>query len=166
MKLLAATISTAIGFSLLCHSVYAQETQPMATIQPAQTTTVSPGQAYLDANKVKPGVITLADGLQYKVITQGAGPMPTDNDTVVVHYSGSLIDGTEFDSSYKRGEPISFPVNGVIPGWVEALKMMKVGSTWELTIPPDLAYGQRGAPPLIGPNQVLVFKVNLIDIKK
>lgn len=124
------------------------------------------GEAFLAANKKKPGVVTLPDGLQYKIITQGTGPQPSDADTVTVDYSGKLIDGTEFDSSYKRGQPATFPVQGVIPGWVEALKLMKVGSTWELYIPSSLAYGEQGAPPVIGPNQTLIFRVTLISIQK
>jgi FKBP-type peptidyl-prolyl cis-trans isomerase FklB len=124
------------------------------------------GEAFLIANQKKPGVITLPDGLQYKIITEGSGPQPQDNDLVTVHYVGTLVDGTEFDSSYKRGEATTFPVNGVIPGWTEALKLMKTGSTWMLYIPPQLAYGERGAPPAIGPNQTLIFKVNLLSIAK
>jgi len=121
---------------------------------------------FLTENKKKPGVVTLPDGLQYKIITEGKGQKPNDNDIVTVHYSGKLVDGTEFDSSYKRGEPAQFPVNGVIPGWVEALKLMKEGSTWELYIPSSLAYGEQGSAPVIGPNQALIFKVQLISIKK
>lgn len=132
----------------------------------SSTAAQNPGAAFLAANKLKPGVVTLSDGLQYKVIKEGTGPMPTDTDTVVVDYSGKLIDGTEFDSSYKRGQPATFPVNGVIPGWTEALKLMKAGSTWELYIPADLAYGVQGAPPVIGPNQTLIFQVHLIEVKK
>lgn len=124
------------------------------------------GDTFLAENKKKPGVVTLPDGLQYKIITAGNGVHPTLNDIVTVHYAGRLIDGTEFDSSYKRGEPTTFPVSGVIPGWTEALQLMPVGSTWELYIPASLAYGDRGAPPVIGPNEVLIFKVNLIDVKK
>jgi len=108
----------------------------------------------------------LPDGLQYKVLTEGTGAKPSKDDTVTVDYAGKLIDGTEFDSSYKRGQPASFPVTGVIPGWVEALQMMKEGSTWELYIPASLAYGQDGMPPAIGPNETLIFKVRLISINK
>lgn len=122
------------------------------------------GEAFLSANKQKPGVVVLPDGLQYKVLVEGKGPTPTDSDTVTVNYSGTLINGTEFDSSYKRGQPATFPVTGVIPGWVEALKLMKVGSTWELYIPPSLAYGKNGAPPVIGPDETLIFKVELLGI--
>ncbi len=122
--------------------------------------------AYLDENKKKPGVVTLPDGLQYRIIKTGKGPKPGPTDMVTVNYSGKLIDGTEFDSSYKRNQPAQFPVNGVIPGWVEALQLMPVGSTWELVIPASLAYGDQGAPPVIGPNQTLIFQVELLDAKK
>ncbi|MDX1901189.1 MAG: FKBP-type peptidyl-prolyl cis-trans isomerase [Gammaproteobacteria bacterium] len=122
------------------------------------------GDAFLAANKTKPGVHTLPDGLQYKIITPGNGAKPTANDSVTVDYRGTLIDGTEFDSSYKRGQPATFPVNGVIQGWQEALQLMPVGSKWELYIPPTLAYGTVGAPPLIGPNQTLIFQVELKKI--
>ena len=121
---------------------------------------------FLAANKKKPGVKITADGLQYKVIKAGTGATPTDTDIVSVNYEGKLLDGSVFDSSYKRGEPASFPVNGVIPGWTEALKLMKVGSTYELYIPAELAYGSNGAPPSIGPNETLIFKVELLRIEK
>lgn len=124
------------------------------------------GAAFLEKNKANPGVVTLPDGLQYKVIKEGKGVKPKMNDTVTVNYEGKLIDGTEFDSSYKRGEPATFPVSGVIAGWTEALQLMKTGSVWELYIPANLAYGEYGAPPVIGPNETLIFKVELIDVKK
>jgi len=123
------------------------------------------GERYLAANKNKPGVTTLPSGLQYKVLKQGSGPRPRANDTVTVHYEGKLIDGMVFDSSLKRGQPISFPVNQVIAGWTEALQLMPVGSTWQLFIPSKLAYGENprpGGP--IGPNAVLTFEVQLIKI--
>ena len=101
------------------------------------------GDAFLAANKAKDGVVTLPSGLQYKILTQGTGPKPTATDTVVCNYRGTLINGTEFDSSYKRGEPATFPVNGVIKGWTEALQLMPVGSKWQLFVPSDLAYGER-----------------------
>jgi FKBP-type peptidyl-prolyl cis-trans isomerase FklB len=123
------------------------------------------GQAFLAANKDKEGVKTTASGLQYKVITEGTGPKPTASDTVVCNYKGTLIDGKEFDSSYKRGEPATFPVSGVIKGWTEALQLMPVGSKWQLFIPSDLAYGERGAGAEIGPNSTLIFEVELISIK-
>ena len=123
------------------------------------------GKAFLEANAKKEGVVTLPSGLQYKVVKEGTGPTPTADDTVTVNYKGTLIDGTEFDSSYKRGQPATFPVKGVIPGWTEALQKMKVGSTWELFIPPSLAYGERGAGRVIGPDSTLVFEVELLGIK-
>ncbi len=123
------------------------------------------GEAFLEANKKKDSVITFASGLQYKVIVKGKGRMPTLNDTVTTNNRGTLIDGTEFDNSYKRGEPATFPVNGVIPGWTEALQHMKVGSKWQLFIPSNLAYGERGAGQTIGPNATLVFEVELLSIK-
>jgi len=123
------------------------------------------GEAFLAENKKKEGVKTTASGLQYQIMTEGKGPKPGSNDTVRVHYRGTLIDGKEFDSSYKRGEPSEFPVTGVIKGWTEALLMMPVGSKWQLVIPSDLAYGERGAGRDIGPNSVLKFDVELVGIK-
>jgi FKBP-type peptidyl-prolyl cis-trans isomerase FklB len=123
------------------------------------------GAEFLAANETKDGVKKTASGLQYKVVTEGTGAIPKAEDTVKVHYKGTLINGTEFDSSYKRGEPIEFPVGGVIRGWTEALQLMKVGSKWQLFIPADLAYGEN-APPTIGANQVLIFDVELLDIMK
>jgi len=131
----------------------------------AAQTNAKKGEAYLAANKTKPGVVTLPSGLQYKIIKQGTGPKPTLNDIVTCNYKGTLIDGTEFDSSYKRGEPATFPVKGVIKGWTEALQLMPVGSKFELVLPPDLAYGEHGAGQDIGPNETLVFEVELISIK-
>ena len=122
------------------------------------------GDEYLAKNKKKAGVKTLPSGLQYKVITEGKGKSPKATDTVTVNYAGTLIDGTEFDSSYKRGQPVSFPVGGVIKGWTEALQLMKEGSKWQLVIPSDLAYGEQGRPG-IPPNSVLIFEVELISIK-
>jgi FKBP-type peptidyl-prolyl cis-trans isomerase FklB len=124
------------------------------------------GEAFLAANKKKQGVITMPSGLQYKILTDGKGKSPTAADTVTVNYKGTLIDGTEFDSSYKRGQPATFTVNGVIPGWAEALQLMKEGSKWQLYVPSNLAYGERGAGGAIGPNAVLIFEVELISIKK
>jgi FKBP-type peptidyl-prolyl cis-trans isomerase FklB len=123
------------------------------------------GQAFLAENKTKDGVQETASGLQYKVIESGSGTTPTLNSTVETHYEGSLIDGTVFDSSYKRGESISFPVGGVIAGWTEALQLMKEGDVWELFIPSDLAYGAQGTGRMIGPNATLKFKVELIKVK-
>jgi FKBP-type peptidyl-prolyl cis-trans isomerase FklB len=123
------------------------------------------GDAFLAANKTKPGVVTLPSGLQYKIVKEGTGPKPAATDTVTVNYRGTLINGTEFDSSYKRGEPATFPVGGVIKGWTEALQLMPVGSKWELYIPSDLAYGARGAGADIGPNATLLFEVELLSIQ-
>jgi len=122
------------------------------------------GEAYLAENSEKEGVVTTESGLQYKIIEEGTGPSPSVVDKVTVHYTGTLVDGTEFDSSHKRGEPATFPVGGVIPGWTEALQLMKEGAKWQLVIPSALAYGERGAGPLIGPNAVLVFDVELIKV--
>jgi FKBP-type peptidyl-prolyl cis-trans isomerase FklB len=119
------------------------------------------GEAFLAENKTKPGVVTLPDGLQYKVITNGDGTLPAPNDVVTVNYRGTLLDGTEFDSSYKRGQPAQFPVGNVIHGWTEALQQMKIGSKWQLFIPPQLAYGEQGRPG-VPPNSVLIFEVELL----
>lgn len=124
------------------------------------------GDAFLEENKKKEGVVTLASGLQYKVITEGTGESPTLSDTVTVNYSGKLIDGTEFDSSYKRGQPAVFRVNSVIPGFSEALQLMKTGAKWQLFIPGNLGYGDRGAGRTIGPNATLIFEVELISFEK
>ena len=123
------------------------------------------GAAFLAENGTKEGVVTLPSGLQYKVLNEGTGKSPAKEDTVTVNYRGTLIDGTEFDSSYKRGEPATFPVGGVIPGWTEALQLMKEGAKWQLFIPADLAYGERGAGPVIEPNSTLLFDVELISIQ-
>jgi len=122
------------------------------------------GEKFLSENKTKPGVVTLPSGLQYKVITEGTGDIPGPQDSVTVNYRGTLLDGTEFDSSYKRGQPATFRVGGVIPGWTEALTKMKTGSKWELFIPANLAYGERGNQN-IAPNATLQFEVELISIK-
>jgi FKBP-type peptidyl-prolyl cis-trans isomerase len=124
------------------------------------------GEAFLAANKNKEGVVTLPSGLQYKILKEGAGPKPTATDSVVCNYRGTLLDGTEFDSSYKRGQPVTFPVNRVIKGWTEALQLMPVGSKWQLFVPAELAYGPRGgAGGAIGPNATLIFEVELISIE-
>ncbi len=124
------------------------------------------GEKFLAENKSKPGVVTLPSGLQYKILKEGTGPKPAATDKVRVHYSGTLISGKEFDSSYKRGEPAEFPVTGVIKGWVEALQLMPVGSKWMLYIPWDLAYGDGGAGGDIGPKSTLIFEVELLEIVK
>jgi FKBP-type peptidyl-prolyl cis-trans isomerase FklB len=122
------------------------------------------GEEFLAKNGKEAGVVTTASGLQYKVITEGKGKKPDSGSTVTVHYTGTLLDGTEFDSSVKRGQPATFPVNGVIKGWTEALQLMPMGSKWKLFIPAGLAYGQRGAGQKIGPNSTLIFEVELISI--
>jgi FKBP-type peptidyl-prolyl cis-trans isomerase len=123
------------------------------------------GKTFLEANGKQPDVTTTASGLQYKVITAGSGPRPTANDTVKVHYKGTFLDGKTFDSSYDRGEPISFPLRGVIPGWTEGVQLMPVGATYEFYIPSNLAYGERGAGGVIPPNSTLIFVVELLEIQ-
>jgi FKBP-type peptidyl-prolyl cis-trans isomerase FklB len=123
------------------------------------------GAKFLEENKKKPGVKTTASGLQYKAEKEGTGTQPKPTDMVTVNYRGTLIDGTEFDSSYKRGQPATFPVNGVIKGWTEALQLMKVGSKYQLWIPSNLAYGERSVSPELGPNATLIFEVELMDAK-
>ncbi|MFZ0522543.1 MAG: FKBP-type peptidyl-prolyl cis-trans isomerase [Candidatus Acidiferrales bacterium] len=123
------------------------------------------GDAFFAENKAKPGVVTLPSGLQYKVLTEGTGPKPTAADTVVCNYRGTLLNGTEFDSSSKHGQPIEIQVGRVIKGWSEALQLMPVGSKWQLFVPPDLAYGARGAGNDIGPDATIVFEVDLLSIK-
>ena len=122
------------------------------------------GVAFLEENAKKEGVVTTESGLQYEILTSGTGASPAETDQVSVHYHGTLIDGTVFDSSVDRGQPATFPVNGVIPGWVEALQLMNVGSKYKLYIPSDLAYGERGAGGSIGPNATLIFEVELLSI--
>lgn len=122
-------------------------------------------QVFLKENKNKPGVETLASGLQYKVIEAGKGNSPADDATIIAHYRGQLIDGTEFDSSYSRGTPIEFKLDGVIQGWQQAIKLMKPGAKWEIYVPADLAYGDQGAGNVIGPNETLIFEIHFIDIK-
>jgi FKBP-type peptidyl-prolyl cis-trans isomerase FklB len=125
----------------------------------------SAGEAFLATNKAKDGVVTLPSGLQYKIVKEGTGPKPTAADTVVCNYKGTLINGTEFDSSYKRGQAATFPVGGVIKGWTEALQLMPVGSKWELFVPSELAYGPQSRSAEIGPNSTLIFDVELLSIQ-
>ncbi len=136
-----------------------------AEAKEATAKNASVGEKYLAENKAKEGVKTTASGLQYKVIKEGSGESPKETDTVVVNYKGTLINGTEFDSSYKRNEPATFPVNRVIKGWTEALQLMKPGAKYELVIPASLAYGERGAGQDIGPNETLIFDVELLSVK-
>ncbi len=147
---------------------YDQKTCMQALQQLSQqrmTTMTQRNKQYLEENKKAPGVKVTASGLQYKVLKQGTGATPKASDTVSTHYRGTLIDGTEFDSSYARRQPATFPVGGVIPGWTEALKMMKVGDKWQLVIPSELAYGPRGAGDVIGPNSTLIFEIELLGIE-
>lgn len=134
-------------------------------MQQADLANKKEGDEFLAANKSKEGVVTLPSGLQYKILKEGTGPKPAATDTVACNYRGTLIDGKEFDSSYKRGQPASFAVNGVIKGWTEALQLMSVGSKWQLFIPADLAYGERGAGADIGPGATLIFEVELLSIQ-
>jgi FKBP-type peptidyl-prolyl cis-trans isomerase len=136
-----------------------------AKMQQAGETNKKEGAAFLAANKTKAGVVTLPSGLQYKILKEGTGPKPTAADSVVCNYRGVLLNNTEFDSSYKRGQPATFQVGQVIKGWTEALQLMPVGSKWQLFIPSDLAYGDRGAGPDIGPNSTLIFEVELLSIE-
>ncbi len=129
-------------------------------------TNMAAGRVFLETNAKRTGVVTLPSGLQYEVLSKGTGEIPTANDKVTVHYHGTLISGDVFDSSLQRGEPATFPVTGVIKGWVEALQLMPVGSKWKLFIPADLAYGDRGAGGMIGPGAALIFEVELLAIVK
>ena len=139
--------------------------QQQEKTQEAAAKNKTEGEAYLVANKSKKDVVTLPSGLQYKILTAGTGPKPTASDSVVCNYRGTLINGTEFDSSYKHGQPATFGVGGVIKGWTEALQLMPVGSKWQLVIPSSLAYGERG-PGEIGPNATLIFEVELLSIEQ
>lgn len=142
-----------------------QTVQPVSTVNPADQNRQA-GDAFLASNKNQPGVVTMPSGLQYKVIEAGNGAKPGKNDVVTVDYEGKHLDGKIFDSSYQRGQSATFPVSGVIPGWQEALQLMNTGATYELYIPANLAYGERGAAGAIGPNEALLFKVHLISIQK
>jgi FKBP-type peptidyl-prolyl cis-trans isomerase len=135
-----------------------------AQLQQQSDANIKAGNEYRDKNKKTAGVVELKSGVQYRVIKKGNGKKPSATDTVKVHYKGTLVDGKEFDSSYKRNEPMTFPVNGVIRGWQEILPMMPVGSTWNVVIPPEMAYGPRGQG-AIGPNSTLVFDIELLSIK-
>ena len=145
-------------------AIESQQKKEMEKQQALMKKNLEAGQAFLEANKKKEGVVTLPSGLQYKVITEGKGKQPEATDTVIAHYRGTLINGTEFDSSYKRNEPATIPVGQVIKGWQEVLPLMKEGSKWEVYIPAELGYGARGGGP-IGPNEVLIFDIELLSIK-
>lgn len=136
----------------------------MAQMQEQATKNKKDGDAFQAKNKKNKGVVTLPSGLQYKVVKAGTGKKPTAADTVTAHYSGKLVNGTEFDSSYKRGEPARFALNGVIKGWQEALPLMQEGAKWEVVIPPELGYGPNGAGQSIGPNETLIFEIELIAV--
>ena len=136
----------------------------MAEAEIAAVTNLAEGTAFLETNKTAEGVKTTDSGLQYIVLKEGDGVTPSPDSRVKVHYKGTLIDGTQFDSSYDRGQPAEFPVQGVIPAWTEALQLMKVGGKLKIFAPPEIAYRERGAPPVIGPNATLIFEIELIDI--
>jgi FKBP-type peptidyl-prolyl cis-trans isomerase FkpA/FKBP-type peptidyl-prolyl cis-trans isomerase FklB len=138
--------------------------QQMQEMQNMAQDNLQEGMSFLEENKKRPEVETTESGLQYMVLEEGDGPKPEASDQVTVHYRGTLIDGNEFDSSYSRGEPATFPLDGVIPGWTEGVQLMSVGSKYRFFVPPDLAYGERGAGPMIGPNATLIFDVELISI--
>ena len=142
----------------------AMQAKQQAKLTEAGSKNAKEGEAFLAENKKKDGIVTLPSGLQYKVLTTGKGKSPKASDTVVTHYRGSLLDGKVFDSSYERGEPVTFPVGGVIPGWTEALQLMKAGDKWQLFIPSALAYGEQGQGP-IGSNSVLLFDIELLEVK-
>jgi len=169
-KLLLTEDEERVALTELQKQVMAKQREAMVKQESQMKDSAEPnkkeGEAFLAANKAKEGVVALPSGLQYKVITQGTGPKPGPTDTVVCNYRGTLINGTEFDSSYKRGEPLSFQLNRVIRGWGEALQLMPVGSKWQLFIPSDLAYGEQGTPDgTIGPNAMLIFEVELLSIQ-
>ena len=149
MRIVSLTIAFALGFVSL------------ATAQSGP----QEGQRFLKENATKPGITTTASGLQYKVLKEGTGRSPKATDVVVVNYRGTLINGKEFDSSYKSGKPIEFPLNRVIPGWTEGVQLMKEGAKYEFYIPPNLAYGSRGAGGVIGPDESLIFEVELLKVK-
>ncbi len=162
-KLLLNVIAMTLAFSFVSCAAVKKEVQKEEMSVEEQN--LNEGKAFLAENKKKAGVTTTSSGLQYEVLTQGNGPKPTASDSVKVHYEGTLINGTVFDSSYKRGQSISFPLNGVIRGWTEGVQLMNVGSKFRFYIPSDLAYGVRGAGRDIGPNSTLIFDVELLGIE-
>lgn len=145
--------------------IMARREQEMSAARELAEKNQAEGEAFLAENGARDGVTTTDSGLQYEVIEAGEGASPTVDDTVVVHYRGTLIDGTEFDSSYARGNPAEFPLNGIVPGWQEALQLMSVGDKWKVFLPAALGYGERGAGSRIGPNAALVFEIELLEIK-
>ncbi|MCW7554973.1 FKBP-type peptidyl-prolyl cis-trans isomerase [Endozoicomonas gorgoniicola] len=153
-------------FQLIEKARKEQEEKRQKKLQEEAAKNLEKGQAFLKENGKKPGITTMESGLQYRIIKEGKGEKPLETSEVTVHYEGKLLDGTVFDSSYERKQPATFKLNQVIRGWTEALKAMPEGSTWELFIPADLAYGPGGIPGKIGPNEVLTFKVELIEVKK
>ena len=153
-------------FQLIEKARKEQEEKRQKQLQEEAAKNLEKGQAFLKENGKKPGIFTMDNGLQYKIIKEGKGNKPLETSEVTVHYEGKLLDGTVFDSSYQRKQPATFKLNQVIRGWTEGLKAMPEGSTWELFIPADLAYGPGGIPGRIGPNEVLTFKVELIEVKK
>ena len=153
-------------FQLIEKARKEQEEKRQKKLQEEAAKNLEKGQAFLKENGKKPGITTMESGLQYRIIKEGKGEKPLETSEVTVHYEGKLLDGTVFDSSYERKQPATFKLNQVIRGWTEALKAMPEGSTWELFIPADLAYGPGGIPGRIGPNEVLTFKVELIEVKK
>jgi FKBP-type peptidyl-prolyl cis-trans isomerase FklB len=151
--------------SLLAEVQQKVEAERRNQYQKAAADNKQAGEKFLDENSAKEGVTTLPSGLQYKVLKMGDGPKPTATSKVTVHYRGTLPDGSEFDSSLQRGQPATFQVNRVVPGWTEALQLMPLGSKWMLYLPSALGYGERGAPPRIGPNQVLIFEVEVLKVE-
>jgi len=161
-KILASAVAFA-SVALGCSHQTQATSNSMTPSHPSDN--MAKGQAFLKQNATQPGVKTTPSGLQYKVITEGTGKAPAATDTVLVHYRGTTIDGVEFDSSYKRNEPISFPLNGVIPGWTEGVQLMKEGGKIQLFIPSDLAYGSRGAGGVIPPDSTLIFDIELLKVQ-
>ena len=159
LKSLQVASTMALTLTLNTSTIMAQDASPNTSSNLAK------GQTFLKENATKPGVHTTPSGLQYKVVTEGHGKSPKATDTVLVHYRGTTIDGTEFDSSYKRNEPISFPLNGVIPGWTEGVQLMKEGGKLQLFIPSNLAYGSRGAGGVIAPDSTLIFDIELLKVQ-
>ncbi len=144
----------------------APDTAPDSPPAPPPASPLEAGRAFLSENGMRASVVTTGSGLQYEVLASGDGATPGARDMVTTHYHGTLVDGRVFDSSVQRGEPIAFPVDGVIKGWTEALQLMQVGDKWKLYIPPELAYGERGQPPAIGANETLIFEVELLDLQR